>query len=252
MSASANNPLLLFNCLERFEKQSREITNRNDLVEFFCRHIIPLFAENSNIEDLRNEWKSRRNQLNQNIHETEARALNEIKNTFQEIKAAVGHANSEVITQRMTLIDRLMTGQEKWYGSPLYRFLYDELKQLFQLLLEAGYEDLCKKYANLATHKKYVQKDPNQGERWVYVLEGGRTSHFLSTKELEEAQKRGDENLLLPIPPDYTLMDETYIVEFSFAPSVIDAYAAMDAVHWDRLQDPVIVWWYFESALWCW
>ncbi len=64
--------------------------------------------------------------------------------------------------------------------------------------------------------------------------------------------RREDESSLLSVPPDYHLVDETYIEEFFFAPTVLEAYAAMDAVHWDRHRDPAVVWWYFESALWCW
>jgi hypothetical protein len=138
-----------------------------------------------------------------------------------------------------------------WYGTPLYRILYDELKQLFEILIGAGYADLCKKYAKLATHKIYVQTDLNQEERWVRVLENGHTTKVLSAEELEIV-RREDEGTLLSISPDYHLVDEAYIEEFSFAPTVLEAYAAMDAVHWDRLRDPAVVWWYFESALWCW
>ena len=251
MNLAVNQSILLLNCLERFEKQSREITNRNELIELFCEQVVPLLAENALIEDLRKSWSRKRNLMNQRIQESETKALKEIKKTFAEVKNALDNPVDERISPKLALIGRLISGEEKWYGSPLYRFLYDELKQLFEILMQAGYVDLCKNYAKLKIHKIYVQIDPNQAERWVRVLKNGHTSIFLSAEEMEVAQKE-DDGSLMPVPPDHHLVDETYIEEFSFAPTVLEAYAAMDAVHWDRLQDPAIVWWYLESALWCW
>jgi len=251
MTITSNQSLILLNCLGRFEKQSEEITNRNELVELFCGQVIPLLAENMLIEDLRKHWSLRRDQMNRRIQESEAKALEEVKETFAEVSSALGNTTDSRILPKLALIGRLTSGEEKWYGSPLYRILYDELKQLFEILMDVGYTDLCKNYAKLATHKIYMQTDPNQGERWVRVLENGYTTKVLSREELEIARKE-DEGSLLSIPPDHHLIDETYIEEFSFAPTVLEAYASMDAVHWDRLRDPIVVWWYFESAVWCW
>src|SRR5580704_17308720 len=113
MSTVANHPSLFFTCLERFEKQSREISNRNELVEFFCLNVLPFLAENTTIENLRNEWRIQRDQLHQKIQETDARALTETKTTFREVKTTVGDSGNEVITKKISLIERLITGQEK-------------------------------------------------------------------------------------------------------------------------------------------
>lgn len=250
MILATNQSLLLLNCLERFEKQSKEI-NRNELVELFCEHVIPSLAENGIIDELRKIWSLKRDQMNRRIQETETKALGEIKETFAEVEKIVRNSLDEKITLKLALIARLISGEEKWYGTPLYRILYDELKQLFEILLQAGYADLCKNYAKIATRKIYLQTDPNQGERWVRILENGQTSKVLNAEELEIVRVE-DRESLLSIPPDYHLVDEAYIEEFSFAPTVLDAYVAMDASHWNRLSDPAVVWWYFESALWCW
>lgn len=249
MSSESNNSLF-FHCLERYEKQSLEITNRNELVEFFCRNVIPTLAENEIISSLRDKWQIHRNELNDQVQKKEKKALEETIDTFRKIKAVVGDSGNESIKQKMTFIEAIIQGNEKIYGPPLYLILYDELKFLLHLLLEYGYKDLCKNYAKLATHKKYIQKDLNQEERWVLVLDEGRTSKILNDKELETARR--EDRSLLAVPPDYELVEETYIEEFFFAPTVIDAYAAMDAIHWDQLREPAVVWWYFESALWCW
>lgn len=250
MSAVSASPLLL-TCLERFEKQSREILNRDVVVGLFCREIIPFLAKNSIIDVLKNDWRSCHEILSREIRETEALALLETKETFQEIKKILGNVSNPVIEEKMSLIEKLVIGQDKRYGSsPLYCILYRELKQLFELLLKNGCYDLCKKYAKLASRKIYVQKDPKQTVRWARHLEDGQVSHFLNAKEIQEAQE--DEESLIFLPPDYELIDEIYIEEITFASAVIKAYAAMDAIHWERHQNPAIIWWYFESALWCW
>jgi hypothetical protein len=251
MSTAPNQSLLLLNCLERFEKQSKEITNSAKLIELFCEQVIPFLIEHPLIDNLRKIWSLKRDQMDQRIQETEAKALEETKETFVEVKKTIRKPTNEKITAKLALIERLLSGEEKWYGPPLYRILYDELKQLFEIFMKAGYVDLCKNYAKIATHKVSVQTNPNQGERWVQILEKGRTSKILSLEELKVVQ-REDKGSLLSIPPDYHLVDEAYIEEFSFAPTVLEAYAAMDATHWDRLNDPAVVWWYFESALWYW
>lgn len=203
------------------------------------------------LEDIRKDWSLQRDQMNQRIQEAEEKAIEEVKETFAEVKKDIDNSAGEKTTQKVELIERLISGEERLYGVPLYRILYDELKQLFQILLEAGYVDLCKKHAKLMTHQIYLPKDLNQGEKWALTLKNGRTSKILTAEELEVA-RRDNEGSLLSTPPDYSLTDEIYIEEFSFAPSVIEAYAALDAVHWERLRDPAIVWWYFESALKCW
>ncbi|GEM_PF-6978590 len=251
MTLAIDQSLLLLNCLERFERQSNEIQNRDEVVELFCTQAIPLLAENNLIDELRKDWMRTRDRMNIKVKETEAKALEELKETANEIQITLGICSNEIITKKVALIQRLTSGEEKWFGSPPYQILYDELKQLFELLVNAGYIDLCKPYAKLTSRKIYVQTDPNQEERWVKVFEDHSTSKVLSADELEIARKE-DEGNLLQVPPDYHLVDEPYIEEFTFAPAVIEAYAAMDAVHWNRLQDPAVIWWYFETALWCW
>lgn len=251
MNLAVNQSLLLLNCLERFERQSNEIQNRDELVKLFCTQAIPLLAESILLDQLRKDWVYARDQMNLRVKETEAKAWEELKETANAIRIALGVCPNKTVTEKLTFIQRLISGEEKWCGTPLYQILYDELKQLFELLANTGYIDLCKPYAKLATRKIYVQTDPNQEERWIRVFGDRHTSKVLSADELEIARKE-DEHSLLQVPPDYHLADETYIEEFTFAPTVLEAYGAMDAVHWNRFQNPVVVWWYFETALWCW
>ncbi len=211
MSSQTSSSLLLLKCLERFEKQSQEMASREGLVRFFCQEVLPFIAEEATIEPLRVEWRERRDHLNQQIQDAEVHAMAETKEVFHEIKRVISSIDNERVLQQIALLDRLVVSQKQWYGPPLYQVLYDEIKQLLQLLLGAGQRDLCTKYAKLASCKKYVSRG--------------------SISELEE---------------------EVYIGEFSFAPSVVDAFTAIEDVYLNRFYDPAIVWWYFEGAIWCW
>lgn len=250
MSSPAANPQLLLNCLERFENQVRNIINDNRCIEFFCKEIIPFLEENPTINPLRQFWREHRARLNQQVEETSAQALLETTETYQELKKVLLNSDDTRIHQKTALIDRQFKEDEKSLGSALYRVLYDELKGLLQLMLAAGYEDLCGRHSKLSTRQVYIQKDPQQTDRWVRVLDDGKVSHFLSEKEMQAAKRQGES--LLSVPPEHELVDKIYIEEFTFAPTVIKAYAARDAIHWKSHKDPSIIWWYFESALWCW
>ncbi len=250
MSLAVSQSLLLLNCLERFEKQSKEIQHRNELVELFCTQVIPFLTENGLLDALRKNWARQRDQMNLRVRETEAKALEEIQATADEIRLAVGVCSDEVIKAKQELIQRLISGEEKWYGTPLYRILFGELKQLLQCLLEAGHEHICVKYAKLGVRRIYVQRE-NPIKRWMIIRNGGQNGIPLTAKEAANAKKKGEKGLV-SFYSDLELVEETFIEEFSFAPSVLDAYEAMDSVHWDRFQDPAVVWWYFETAFWYW
>jgi hypothetical protein len=102
----------------------------------------------------------------------------------------------------------------------------------------------------VASYKTQIQKDPKQTIRWARRLANG-SLYYLSAKERQEAHEDGEENLIL-LTPDYEQVEKIYIEEVTFAPTVVKAYSEIDAIRWKRHQDPAIVWWYFECALWCW
>jgi hypothetical protein len=113
MGAAPTQSLLLINCLERFERQSQGITSRRELVELFCTQVIPLLAENELLDDLRKAWISQRDQLKRKVQDTEARALEEIYETFVEVKTTIGDPANEKMTLKLALIERLISGEEK-------------------------------------------------------------------------------------------------------------------------------------------
>jgi hypothetical protein len=138
-------PPILLACLERFEKQAHEF-DRNHNVVFFCKEVIPFLSQNPAIAILKEKWRSHREYLNHQVQESDAQALLETKEIFLEIKKSVNSSN-EAIDEKLSLIEKLISGQEKCYGSPLYRTIYNQLKRLCELLLKNGDHDLCKRYA---------------------------------------------------------------------------------------------------------
>ncbi len=133
----------------------------------------------------------------------------ETKEIFLEIKKALNSSN-EAINEKLSFIGKLISGQERWYGPPLYRILYNQLKKLCKLLLKDVYHDLCKRYAKLASYKTHIQKDPKQTIRWARRLENG-SLYFLGAKEIQEAQEDGESLILFTL--DYELVDKIYKVE---------------------------------------
>lgn len=250
MSILNNQSSFLLSSLERFEKQSLEL-KRNELIELFCEQVIPFLEESPLIEELRKDWQVQQDQMNQRVQEAEERALKEVKETFREIKTAIKRPSNREVKEKLKRIEDLISGKRRLCGAPLYQTLYNKVKELMILLLNSGHVDLCGKFAKLETRKIYEQTDLAQGERWVRVLEDGHTSRVLNTEELSLISEE-EKAELLPLPPEHHLVDKVFIEEFSFAPTVIEAHIAMDAIRWDRLQHPAIIWWYFKGALWCW
>lgn len=250
MSILNSQSSFFLNSLERFEKQSFECT-RNELIELFCEQVIPFLEESPLIEELRKDWQVQQDRMHQRVQKAEEKALKEVKEAFREIKAAIKRPSNPKIKEKIKCIEDLISGKRKLYGTPLYQILYGKVKELIILLLNLGHISFCKRFAKLETRKIYEQVDSIQNERWVQVLEDGHTSKVLGAGEIKLLGKE-EKAALLPLPPEHHLVDKIFIEEFSFAPTVIEAHIAMDAIRWDRLQHPAVVWWYFKSALWCW
>lgn len=237
--------------MERFEKQATAIPKWNDLVKFFCTDVIPLFLNNTIIEPLRNAWRLQRDQWHQKLQELEARALVEIEQTFREVQVVVKNSKDKSIKHKMSVIEGLVTGQKKVYGTPLSYTLSVELKQLFSLLLKTGNVDLCQKYAKLATSEmQVIDPNPPSHKKWVLVLGKHQCSYFPNMTELKKACAQGKD--VRPAPTAFKLIKETYIEEFHFAPTVTEVFAAREAINKHQFTDPAIVWWYFEGIYWLW
>lgn len=251
MAAIPNQSLVLLTCLERFEKQVEVTASRAELVGLFCRQIIPLLSEHNLIDDLREYWLLRRTQINQKIQELEEKALEEVKGTFVQVREAIGNKTDKRILVKLSLINRLILGDEKWYGNPLYRILYSEMKELFEMLIDAGYVDLCKKYAKTRTRAIYIETHPQRVDKSAQMFTETGDAKILEGKETEITSIT-EQSGLISIPIERHLVDKTYIQEFFFAPIVLEADAARDEVNRDRICDPVIAWWYFDVALRYW
>ncbi|MCE2982931.1 MAG: hypothetical protein LW832_05135 [Parachlamydia sp.] len=127
--------------------------------------------------------------------------------------------------------------------------LFDELKQLLELALTAGYTDVCKKYCKLNIYKKSVQKEPSQTTRWGLLNDQGVVYKILSSEEIAEAT---DNPNLISIPPETHWIDQTFIELFSIVPSLNKTYESKRATQSDQIHDPAVVWWWMQSALSFW
>lgn len=74
-----SNFIVFLKWLERYEKQSREITNINVLIPLFCKDVIPMLAENEIIASLRDEWKNQHDRLSQKLQKVEILSGDSVK-----------------------------------------------------------------------------------------------------------------------------------------------------------------------------
>jgi hypothetical protein len=74
---------------------------------------------------------------------------------------------------------------------------------------------------------------------------------FLEIKKSVNSPNEAIKEKLILFTPDYELVNKIDIKELTFAPTVIKTYSQIDEIRWKQYQDPAIIWWYFDCALWC-
>lgn len=145
-------PQIFLQCLERLETDAQKMTDRDELVRFFCERVVPFLAESDVISDLRSDWQKKYIQTNEAICDLQRRATTEVLASLQELKDSLCKSRDVKIRQQLLHLDEIAKQEEP----PRYETLYYELKNLLFLALQAGYVDLCKRYALLASRKVYV------------------------------------------------------------------------------------------------
>lgn len=250
MAAVLNYPAVsISDILSRFEEEVTKTPSRDALVKLFCSQIIPFISNHPILEPLRSRWIAKQQALAYDVDKSEQDALEEIQNAFVKIRKDLETSTNKSIQSQITKIENILGGRDKYYSPPIYVVLFDELKQLLELSLAAGYTDVCKKYCKLNTHKKAVQKDPTQKTRWGLLNEQGVVYKILSSEEASEL--KNDPNLFR-IPPDIHWIDETFIELFTIVPSLSKTYESKRATQSDQTHDPAVVWWWMQGALRFW
>ncbi|MBX9724194.1 MAG: hypothetical protein K2X81_22490, partial [Candidatus Obscuribacterales bacterium] len=133
---------------------------------------------------------------------------------------------------------------------PIYRIYSDTVRDVLQILLDAGFKDICGKHAELIEVDAWVQTNPTQHSEWALINEQGK-GEFFPIEDFSKSDMLCIPNLV-SYHPEIEHVKNTQIRFFTFDPSSGKAIAASKRVYWDQLHDPAVVWHYFESALWCW
>lgn len=250
MGAVLNYPAVsISDILSRFEEEVAKTSSRDALVKLFCSQIIPFISNHPILEPLRSRWIAKQQALTYDVDRSEEDALEEIRTAFAKIRNDLEASTDNSIQSQITKIVNILGGRDKYYSPPIYVVLFDELKQLLELALAAGYIDVCKKYCKLNTHKKAVQKDPSQTTRWGLLNDEGKVYKILSSEEVLGAEN--DPNLI-SIPPEIHWIDETFIEFFTIVPSLSKTYESKRATQSDQIHDPAVVWWWMQGALRFW
>ena len=187
--------------------------SRFEIVELFCRHIIPFIQKHPDLQPLVTGWrKEYEAQLTKNDL-LQKKVLQETAEAFQKIDEAVGDTG-EPIKLKIADIKNILNGRparEGYTSWPQYRKAYWAVKELLQMLFDEGRTDLCIEYATFGTRSHYEEKDGK-----------------------------------------YHIVNETYILGFTFSSMIEEAVQAEKEFNDLQLQDPVKVWSYFEAALCFW
>lgn len=250
MTAVLNYPAVsISDMLSRFEEEVVKTSSRDALVKLFCSQIIPFISNHPILEPLRSRWIVKQQTLAYDVNKSEQDTLEEIRSVFAKIRNDLEASTDNSIQLQITKIKNILRGREKYYSPPIYVVLFDELKQLLELTLGAGYTDVCKKYCKLNTHEKAVQKDPSQTTQWGLLNEQGVVYKILTSEEASEA--KGNPNLI-SIPPETHWIDQTFIELFLIVPSLNKTYESKRATQSDQTHDPAVVWWWMQGALRFW
>jgi hypothetical protein len=189
--------------------------SRFEIVEFFCRYIIPFIQKHPDLQQLVVGWrKAYEAQLIKN-DALQKKVLQDTAEAFQKIvEAVVVEDTTEPIKLKIADIQNILNGKPGIAGYtswPQYREAYWAVKELLQMLFDDGKTNLCACYAILDTRSSYVEKDGK-----------------------------------------YEIVKELYISEFTYSSTIEQAAQAEREFKDLQLQDPVKVWPYFEAAFYFW
>jgi hypothetical protein len=171
--------------------------SRADIVNLFCRYIIPFLQRTIDLRIIVTQWRKDYEKLTCEFNWLQEIVFQNSRDTFKQILEEVGEV-SEPISFKIKEIEEIIIGDRSRRGFstwPLYWELYSEVKKLIDMLLRQGRHDLCSRYAIIGINKRR----------------------------------------------------ESYIIEFTFAP-IKKVRSCEKMLDYNRYQDPIVVWKYFEKA----
>lgn len=155
MGVSGLSSQIFVQCLGRFEVDAQGMVEHAEVVRFFCQTVLPFLAENTLISHLRSAWKKKYAQVDGEISVLQDQALGEVLASYHEMRPSLSKSKNAEIRQQIALLE----GLTKHVSPSQYHMLSEEVKTLLHLALHAGYVDLCKRYAQVASRKKNDSED---------------------------------------------------------------------------------------------
>lgn len=144
--------------LESLESWMRDLDSgdiyksRADVVNLFCRHVIPLIQKHINLRDLVTDLRARYESavcesaaLQKEVFQDSERVFKEVSEEIQKLPKLTSSIKNQVTAIQAILAgDRRRMGYTNW---PLYREVYWDVKDLLMMLLNEGEHSLCSRYA---------------------------------------------------------------------------------------------------------
>ena len=234
--------------LYRLEATADSIQDRKKLVEFFCVQVIPFIARYAPVLPLLEKLRTDYRNLKDAIKAHEINAITECKKAFRQIERDL-KARAPLPDEIVLCLNqaRSVLSKGQFQEGRIYS---DVVRDVLQLLVEAGFKDICVKHAEFIEIDACIQTDPTQRPGWVLVNEQGKGALFPS-EDFSKSDALRNPSLIFH-HPEMEHMKTAQIHFFTFDPSSEKAVAASKRVYWGQLHDPAVVWQYFEFALWCW
>lgn len=136
--------------------RGEDYKNRADIVNLFCRHIIPFIESSPDLQALVRQWRQDYDKHTREFNYMQEIVFQNSRDTFKQILEEVGEI-SESVGAKIKEIEEILIGDRSRRGFttwPLYWELYSEVKILIEMLLRQGRYDLCSRYAVIETSSR--------------------------------------------------------------------------------------------------
>lgn len=252
-SPDADFPITL-QAIQLLEYKALAIHDHQELVRYFCLQVIPFLAESSQLSPLWEELRFKYESLYAEYESHEKKAIAEIKRAFKRVEIALKGSPSIpkelqdcLEMARMTILKNHLP----YVTHPIFRVYDEEFRNLLRALLKAGYQEICEAHAELIELDEYIQKDPDEKERWALLNKEGRVEKIIPADAVKESDKHNNSRLFC-IHPEKILVQVPHIRLYTFAPSTLKAWDALNQIQWSHYDNPAVIWKYFQAAISCW
>lgn len=160
----SNYVLLLDNRLKplgHFADQALQSTADYDFFRFLCVNWTPCIKQVQLLLPVKKRWDENLQKYHRDWKKTEKEAVNQITNACIEIKQRLQSKRlfkNQEITDRLALVENILSGEEKFCLPPYYEVAYDRMKDLLQFLFDIGKKNILVDLANIVYPNKNDKK----------------------------------------------------------------------------------------------